>query len=241
MATDNHKIDTEESHCYPDFLQPDVDLLPVIIYINALERPGDIRSFHNLWMNQPGCDLIGCSQKRISHLGYDFFSRIIHPDDLKQLDLSIKTNYRLGTAKEYMMMLRIKCRKCSQYKLFCCIKTVIETFGDGSLKTVFVKATEINGLTHPYDLNNPIRHVKEEIEDIAPSFHFTPREKEILQLIINGEDDRDIASHLYISYQTARTHRNNMLRKSGMKNSAALVAMAVASGINFISVKKVGK
>jgi DNA-binding CsgD family transcriptional regulator len=59
----------------------------------------------------------------------------------------------------------------------------------------------------------------------------TKRENEILKLISEGLTDKAIGVKLYISPATAKTHRNKILKKLGLKNSAGLAAMAVECGI----------
>jgi len=51
----------------------------------------------------------------------------------------------------------------------------------------------------------------------------TPREIDVLRLIVQGYDNLEIADMLYISINTVHNHRNNMLRKLGRGNTAGLV------------------
>ena len=55
----------------------------------------------------------------------------------------------------------------------------------------------------------------------------TKREKEILILIADGLSNKDIATQLFLSVTTVDSHRNNMLTKFNVKNTAALVKLAV--------------
>jgi DNA-binding CsgD family transcriptional regulator len=49
------------------------------------------------------------------------------------------------------------------------------------------------------------------------------RELEVLGLIMNGMTNNEIAEKLFISYETVKSHRNNILIKTGSKNTAALI------------------
>jgi DNA-binding CsgD family transcriptional regulator len=49
------------------------------------------------------------------------------------------------------------------------------------------------------------------------------REIEILGLIMQGLTNHEIAKKLFISFETVRSHRKNILEKSGAKNTAALI------------------
>jgi len=56
---------------------------------------------------------------------------------------------------------------------------------------------------------------------------FTKRELEVLELVSQGYSNAEIADKLDISPRTVGGHRNNMLSKSGLKNTAALVSFAL--------------
>ncbi len=55
----------------------------------------------------------------------------------------------------------------------------------------------------------------------------TKREKEVLELISEGLTNPEIAAQLFLSVTTVDSHRKNMLTKFKVKNSAALVKLAV--------------
>ena len=49
------------------------------------------------------------------------------------------------------------------------------------------------------------------------------REIEVLGLIMQGLTNLEIAEKLFISFETVRSHRKNILEKSGAKNTASLI------------------
>lgn len=53
---------------------------------------------------------------------------------------------------------------------------------------------------------------------------FSQRENEILRLMFEGKTTSQIAETLKISYFTAKTHRRNMIQKSGFHNSAEMIS-----------------
>lgn len=57
----------------------------------------------------------------------------------------------------------------------------------------------------------------------------TTRETEILQLICKEYTNADIAEMLHISSRTVDGHRNNLLAKTGTKNTAGLVVFALTN------------
>jgi DNA-binding NarL/FixJ family response regulator len=66
-----------------------------------------------------------------------------------------------------------------------------------------------------FDLENPL----------------TSREKEILKLICAEYTTQEIAEKLFLSTRTVEGHRNNMLEKTGLRNTAGLVLYAVRLGL----------
>jgi FixJ family two-component response regulator len=53
----------------------------------------------------------------------------------------------------------------------------------------------------------------------------TPREQELLQLIVSGMPNKNIASELGISIKTVENHRASLMAKTGALNAADLVRM----------------
>lgn len=67
-------------------------------------------------------------------------------------------------------------------------------------------------------------------EKKSPFQELTRREKEILQLVVDGYTSRQMADKLGLSPRTIDHHRSNLLRKFGMNNSVDLVNFAVRNG-----------
>jgi two-component system, NarL family, response regulator NreC len=59
----------------------------------------------------------------------------------------------------------------------------------------------------------------------------TTREKEVLQLAVEGRGNAEIATRLYISVRTAETHRGNLMRKLGLHTQTDLIKYALKKGI----------
>ncbi|KAB1153661.1 response regulator transcription factor [Tenacibaculum aiptasiae] len=59
------------------------------------------------------------------------------------------------------------------------------------------------------------------------------REKEILQLIANGNTSKEIAEALFIAKTTVDTHRKNMIRKLNLKGGNELVKYAIDKKYQF--------
>lgn len=59
----------------------------------------------------------------------------------------------------------------------------------------------------------------------------TSREREVLQLIAEGETHQHIADRLFISVRTVDTHTNNIMKKLNLHDTASLVTYAIKNGI----------
>ena len=59
----------------------------------------------------------------------------------------------------------------------------------------------------------------------------THREREILKLLGEGYQNKEISSMLHISVKTVEKHRANLMGKLDLHNAAALTAFAFENGI----------
>ena len=55
----------------------------------------------------------------------------------------------------------------------------------------------------------------------------TPRESQILELVIAGRSNKQIATELHIALKTVEVHRKNMMSKMGAANAPDLVALVL--------------
>ncbi len=55
----------------------------------------------------------------------------------------------------------------------------------------------------------------------------TRREREVLALITQAKNNKEIAQELYISYQTVGVHRKNIMRKLGVRSTVNLIRYAI--------------
>jgi len=64
--------------------------------------------------------------------------------------------------------------------------------------------------------------------ECAPSLpsHLSPREHEVLELMLAGKSNKDIARILRVSVETVKTHVHNILNKLQVRNRAEAIALA---------------
>jgi DNA-binding CsgD family transcriptional regulator len=84
--------------------------------------------------------------------------------------------------------------------------------------TVNLSAEVSDPATAVFLINKNINRVLE-----INTHKLTIREVEIISLIMLGLTNNEIADKLFISYETVRSHRKNILEKTGAKNTASLI------------------
>jgi DNA-binding NarL/FixJ family response regulator len=66
---------------------------------------------------------------------------------------------------------------------------------------------------------------------LAPSATLTGREREVLQLLVEGQSNKEVASSLGIGVKTAEAHRANLMKKLGVHSMSELVRYAIRNRI----------
>ncbi len=182
----------------------------------------------------------------VNFLNTDNLLKIIHPEDLpffgnfettvvdfkKQLHpsklMKYKTryNYRILHANgDYLHILQQS--------------VTIEVDDNGALLRNLVIHTDVSDLMpfqkmklsfiglqgEPSYINVKAQQIYTQSENL-----FSPREKEILLLMIKGTSSKEIAEMFHRSIHTINTHRKNILQKSGCKNLQDLSHKSIQNG-----------
>ncbi|MFD2726444.1 LuxR C-terminal-related transcriptional regulator [Hyunsoonleella rubra] len=175
---------------------------------------------------------------------------LFHPEDLADL-------HRKERASVNFKMRKIDAKDITKYKSVYLFRFMA---ADGTYKTILHQSKAINvskdgkvqqvigvhtDVTH---LDLPIDHKVSFIGDRLPNYHyneakdsfdlieenkipFTNRELGILKAIVKGNSTNSIASQLNISTNTIYTHKKNILKKSGCKNTSEVIAKCLREGI----------
>jgi DNA-binding NarL/FixJ family response regulator len=157
-------------------------------------------------MEMPGMD--GIELNKILHAKYP---------SIKVIVLSVHANERLianmieAGASGYLV------KNCDKEELLAAIQSVISS--GYYINTNVLKAIQLASDKKNKKLKN-VSHIDIEISE---------REKEILGLICKELSNAEIAEKLFISIRTVEGHRNNLLIKTGCKNTAGLVVFAIKS------------
>ncbi len=115
---------------------------------------------------------------------------------------------------------------------------ILEVDEDFKAVLSFGKITELRlpqiirgiGVSIYKKVENRTTFIYEQVFPLKP-LNITDRELEVLKLIANGETAKKIGELLFISEYTVKNHRQNMMKKLGVKNSQELVSQAIQQGL----------
>lgn len=138
---------------------------------------------------------------------------------VKVIVLSIHTKERLIARMIEQGASGYLVKTCHKNELFSAILSVFHTgfYINQQVLQAIQKAAHLN--------RKPIKSLSGIAIDVSE------REKEILRLICSELNAAEIASQLFLSSRTVEGHRNNLLLKTGCRNTAGLVLFAVKTGI----------
>ena len=68
----------------------------------------------------------------------------------------------------------------------------------------------------------------------SPLSCLSPREREVLQLVVEGKSNIDIANILSLSIKTVETYRSRMMHKLGIGDMPTLIKFAIKHGLTII-------
>ncbi len=72
---------------------------------------------------------------------------------------------------------------------------------------------------------------REKVVARSPLEHLSNREREVLQLVVEGKSSAEIAEILCLSRKTVETYRSRMMRKLGIRDLPSLVKFAIQHGL----------
>jgi DNA-binding NarL/FixJ family response regulator len=65
----------------------------------------------------------------------------------------------------------------------------------------------------------------------GPLSSLSPREREVLQLVVEGKSSKEIARLIHISNKTVDTYRGRVMQKLGVHDLASLMRFAIEHGL----------
>ena len=117
-------------------------------------------------------------------------------------------------------------------------KLSVQQFMSAGVEGYIVKSDSIVDILNAVNqILNGHQYLSQEIADIYQSGEnheeliLTPREKEVLRIILNEKSIKEIAEELNISTKTVEMHRANLFTKLEVKNLAGLVKKTIVLGL----------
>lgn len=115
------------------------------------------------------------------------------------------------------------------------IKNIIKGGADGYLQKDSGKEALIQAIVQlhengSYYTPEVASLMLDDLRGLNQNSKISPREKEVVQLIVEGNTTKEIAEKLFLSKHTIESHRQNILSKLHLKNSAELVRYAIQKG-----------
>lgn len=200
-------------------------------------------------------DYIDESIKDVLGISPECFSeRLIHPQDLENYSSKKELLTRMfydelhrDEISNYKALYFLRIRDANgRYRVIQNQSTPYEISSDGAItKGLFIHTDVSHFESASFDTVSVINlyggksfynMVPDKISfgsDSSESFEesLTGRELEIVSLLSEGLSAEGIAEELDVSFNTVRTHRKNMLRKTGCKNTTELVARSLRQGV----------
>ena len=117
--------------------------------------------------------------------------------------------------------------------------------GDVAISVRAFRGGAVDFIEKPFDDQTILNRIEEALEKDAQSRQkhaainhilrryerLTPREKEVMKLVIGSRSNKQIAKILGISHRTVDAHRARVMEKMGADSLANLIAMALESGV----------
>ena len=197
-----------------------------------------------LFVKSKMVDLLGYNLDEILLRGQQYFLEFVHPDDLEALVDSIVSSFAFlkeipaehrGDYKT-ILNFRIKSARNESIQLIQ-QRIVLESDNLGNIWLMVVitdwlpdssKLTRVG--SRLINLRNNRFYLFDDENNSQKSL-LSKREVEILSLVSKGMVSKEIADQLYISIHTVNNHRQNIIEKMDVENSAEAIAFGKSLGI----------
>ena len=199
-----------------------IDMFEIVKDI--LYNVNDVITIYNdspniLWINQGCYKVYGFTPEEIIKNGYNFIVQRIHPDDLQIIE---KRNELFIKGIEYTDIVRVK-HKDGYYVWVKQTGKVFKSKPDGTPFLFLGVSTDITEIANAKDTIDHLANENKKLSKLLVDCKISSRELEILKLIAEGYPGKQIGDMLNISFNTVRTHRNNIMRKLNINCTAGLV------------------
>jgi PAS domain S-box-containing protein len=181
------------------------------------------------WTNKYACKRLGYSSEELNNLTADQLLSLLHPDFQETL-LELVEHINENNNKDDQVIIKVRIKN-GEWIWLLSSGTVLTSDPCGKFQYLLIFATEIN-ITRLNGLLRRLLVVTTGHSGKETCTLLSIKAKKILKLIANGHTDKEISEILNISIFTAKTHRKNIIRKLGLKNSPTLIKYAFENGLD---------
>jgi DNA-binding NarL/FixJ family response regulator len=116
----------------------------------------------------------------------------------------------------------------------------VQVMLNAGAKGYVLKSTGKNELVHAIqEVASGKKYISKALEcvpsaagkDLPKPSKLTKRELQVLELLVEGMTNKEIAEKIFLSKRTVETHRKNLIEKTHSKNTSALIRYAICNGI----------
>jgi two-component system response regulator FixJ len=147
-------------------------------------------------------------------------------------------NIRIGKESGLDILRRVKSKR-NGTPVF-----IVEDHPEVDLAVLAMRAGATDVITKPIDSERLLRGVRDAVREnvhvgtidggkrnveVRGFAQLTPREREVLQLITNGQSNKEAGRNLGISPRTIEVHRARVMEKLGARNTADLMRIVLTS------------
>lgn len=172
----------------------------------------------------------GYTLPEMQDMGLDFYRAILHPDDFPNI-FDARKKLETGEQPWYFGHSRIKGKNKTEWKWYSGFARSCTYDREGNAKEVFCS---FHPLSNKSDTPG---QTKEAFSEMLQAIHkekiqlISPREKEVLSLVLKGDNEKMIAGKLHIAMRTVEAHLADLRHKLKVPNMASLVAKAKDMGL----------
>lgn len=200
------------------------DLIPGVIIIHSIPD-GIVR-----YMSPKGLTNLKTTIAELQAMGPEYFSRYFNAADAAEyVPKMLALVSRNDRNEAYTFFQQVRPTEDVPWQWYLSTVKVLMQGDDGAPVLTITLAQNIDPLHH---LTNKAVRLLEENNFLRRNQHIfaslTRKEKEVIRLIATGQSSKQIAKTLFISDQTAQTHRRNIKAKLSAANDYDIIKFAQA-------------
>lgn len=197
-----------------------LDHVPAVIFLVDAERN------RITWINSRVKAMLGYTVEQAETGGTKFLRELLPSDDFRQLQQATEF-FEKRKGDEFKTVLHMRDAFGEEHKMNTTFAPA-ERLDKNKIKSFICIALDVTRQTETQqELKQLLRQMTTDSDSDSVVRSITRREYDILRLIAKEFSTKQIAEELNISVPTVETHRRNLLRKVGVKNTAGLVRFAV--------------